>query len=408
VIARRWLLAAAALLPGAALACSSILGFKDLTPLDAGAEDANGDVATADAAPDGASDAPPADAGGETTADTGPEGGGCDPAVPVGAPTTDDTPDGGDGGVDIYFAAQTLDLGQSTPGQFNPNDPLGFDLDGVCTCIDDGGPSCTSASTNCDTAGGRDEGANKMLAALGAADPGLSQQSLEARIAKGDFGFVIHVYGYNGQANDENVDVEYFPSPGTEAVNGDAPFDGGADPATVWDVTAGSVLDGDPGTWVSKYQDLQAYVNNRVLVSHLATFPLLVLPDTGGNANPITFQLAHLVLQATLTNTAGSWSLQGQVGARWSTSDALYSLHTLADPSDNSLCGNDLLYQSVAGFLCGAADIASSPANDGQGKPCDGLSVGLGFTAASAHIGNAFDPVIVPDNCPDGWAPACP
>jgi hypothetical protein len=169
------------------------------------------------------------------------------------------------------------------------------------------------------------------------------------------------------------------------------------------------VLNGSPGQWVSIYQDLHAYVNEHVLVSHLAAFPLMVLPNTGGNDNPITFDLRDIQAQATLVQAGSAWSLQGgQVGARWATSDALYSFHTLSDTSGNSLCGSDLTYQVVSGGICSQADIASSPANDNQGLPCDALSIGLGFTASPAQLGDELDPLVVPSTCPDNWAPMCP
>jgi hypothetical protein len=394
---------AALVLPGALLACSSIFGFQELTLLDAGAEasreaatDGQVDSSSAETAPEsGGPDGPPDAAEAATEA-------GCVHAVPPGPPATDDTPDGGDGGVDLVFAIDTLDLGQNATGQFDPNHPLGFDLDGVCTCIDDGGPSCTGPALTCDTAGGRDEAANQMLAILGAEDGHLSQASLQTRIAGGAFGLLLHIHDYNGLANDKSVVVEYFPSPGSQGPPGN---DGG----TAWYVTPESVLNGSPGQWVSIYQDLQAYVTDHVLVSHLASFPLLVLPSTGGNDNPITFELGNVVAQVTMVQSGSSWSLQnGQVGARWATSAALYSFHTLSDTGGNSLCGNNPTYQLVSSGVCAQADIASDPANDGKGLPCDALSVGLGFTASQALLGDELDPTIVPSVCPDGWAPMCP
>jgi hypothetical protein len=407
-VPRRGVVITAALtLPAGLLACSGIFGFQQLTLLDAGLDASveGGADAQVDSSLEAAAEAATPDTGIDAAPEAAMEAG-CVHAVPPGLPTTDDTPDAGDGGVDIVFALDTLDLGQNAAGQFNPNDPLGFDLDGVCTCFDDGGPSCANAMVTCDTAGGRDEAANQILAVLGAEDSHLSQASLQAQIASGAFGILLHVHGYNGLANDQSVVVEYFPSPGSQ---GPPSTDGG----TAWNVTPESVLTGGPGQWVSIYQDLHAYVNDHVLVSHLAAFAFLVLPDTGGNDNPITFDLRDVVAEATMVSSGGggggTWSLQnGQMGARWATSDALYSFHTLSDTSGNSLCGSDLTYQVVSGGICSQADIASSPANDNQGLPCDALSIGLGFTASPAQLGDELDPLVVPSTCPDNWAPMCP
>ncbi len=396
---RAIVLAAALTLPGALLACSSIFGFQELTLLDAGVDASVEDATDAqiDSSAEAGAEAASPDAPAEAAAE-----GGCVHAVPPGLPATDDTPDGGDGGVDIVFAIDMLDLGQNAAGQFDPNDPLGFDLDGVCTCFDDAGPSCASSMVTCDTVGGRDEAANQILAVLGAEDNHLSHSHLQAQIASGVFGMLLHVHGYNGMANDQSVVVEYFPSPGSQ---GPPSADGG----TSWNVTPESVLNGSPGQWVSIYQDIHAYVNDHVLVSHLTAFAFLVLPNTGGNDNPITFDLRDVVAVASIVQSGGTWSLQsGQVGARWATSDALYSFHTLSDTNGNSLCGSDPTYQLVSSGICSQADIASSPANDNQGLPCDALSMGFGFTAIPAQLGDEVDPLVVPSTCPDNWAPMCP
>ena len=384
-------LAVAALFPGVVLACSDIWGFRDVTLIDAGA--------------DAPHDAPPAtDAGGDVVEarapDAMPEAApGCAQALPPGRPNTDDTPDGGDGGVDIVFAATTLDIGQNSSSAFDPNHPLGFDLDGVCTCFEDAGGSCVGTTQVCDTAGGRDESANVVLAEI-AVDPYLSQAGLQASLSEGDFGLLLHVHGYNGLANDQSVIVEYFPSGGTLGASPDA--------GAAWTVTSGSVFNMTGGVWVSNYLDGTAYVKDFVLVSQLDSFPLLVIPKLG-NGNPITFDLSSLVVAAPLVQTGGSWSIQGaQVGARWVTSDALYDMHTIQDLSGQSLCGSDSTYMTLVSHICDGADIAASPNLFDAGAPCSALSVGLGFDAVPASMGGKYDPPVVGIDCPDGWAPSCP
>lgn len=389
---RRLAIAALALFPGVALACSDIWGLRDLTLLDAGT----------DASRDAAADGPQDDARGDVASDITPEvAPGCAHAVAPGPPSTDDTPDGGgDGGVDVVLALSTLDLGQNSASAFDPNHPLGFDLDGVCTCFDDAGGSCTGARQICDTAGGRDESANVVLAAL-AVDPSLSQAGLQTALSAGQFGMLLHIHGYNGLANDQSVIVEYFPSGGTLGVPPDA---GGAQ----WTVTSASVFNGMPGAWVSNYLDDAAYVNGHVLVSHLAGFPLLVVPNLGNN-NPVTFDLADVVLTAPLVQVGTGWTIQGgQVGARWATSAALYGLHTIQDLSGQSLCGTNATYLTLVSHICDGADIAASSAQDDAGLGCGALSVGLGFGAVPAAMGGEYDPPVQGVDCPDGWAPACP
>lgn len=392
VTRRRLAIAAVALFPGVALACSDIWGFHDLTLIDAGTD------ASHDARPmmDGGRPDARADTG---APDAMPEAApGCVHAAPPGPPSTDDTPDAGDGGVDIVLALSTLDLGQNSASAFDPNDPLGFDLDGVCTCFQDAGGSCTGTRQICDTAGGRDESANVVLAAL-AVDPSLSQAGLQAGLSVGQFGMLFHIHGYNGLANDQSVIVEYFPSGGT--------LGGAPDAGAAWTVTSGSVFNGAPGAWVSNYLDDAAYVNGFVLVSHLAAFPLLIVPNLG-NDNPITFNLADIIVAAPLVQTGGSWSIQGgQVGARWPTSEALYGLHTIQDLNGQSLCGTDPTYLTLVSYICGGADIAASTAQDDASLACSAASFGLGFSAVPATMGGKYDPPVTGVDCPDGWAPSC-
>ncbi|HZU83412.1 MAG TPA: hypothetical protein VE987_10870, partial [Polyangiaceae bacterium] len=406
----RALVAAAALgLPvAAALACTSILGLEDLTLLDAAAGDATPEAQPREAGDD-ATDAEidAADAG-----DAAPETG-CVHAVPPGPPATDDTPDGGDGGsiVDFVAALDSIDFGLDQNNVFHASDPIGFDLDGVCTCFDGGGPSCTSKNANCDGPGGRDEAANMLLSNLGILNPHLSQASLLADLRSGQFGVLVHVLGYNGLANDQSVIVDFFASPGTTRDGKGNPIPPAFDGNDTWLVTSNSVLTGSKPNYVSRYEDGHAYVNDHVLVARLpAGFPLLIRPDTGGNSNPITLTLSPFELAAELAlGDGGRWTLQnGVVGARWATSAALYDFHTLADPDGGSLCGSDLEYGFLANQVCGSPDIASDPADDDAGLPCSALSMGIGFSGSAAQLGDVFDPSIVGVDCPDGWAPQCP
>lgn len=385
---RRLLIAAATLLPGVAIACSDLWGFHDLTLLDAGA-DASRDAPAADAEHADS----PADSG---APDAMPEASpGCAHAVPPGPPGTDDTADAGDASVDIVLAMSTMDLGQNSASAFDPNHPLGFDLDGVCTCFEDAGGSCTGVQSICDTAGGRDESANAVLAAL-AVDPSLSQAGLQASLSAGQFGMLLHIHGYNGLANDQSVIVEYFPSGGTEVDAG----------STQWTVTSGSVFNGKPGAWVSNYLDTTAYVNDYVLVSHLDSFPLLVVPNLGNN-NPITLDLADVVVAAPLVQVGGSWAIQdGGVGARWPTSYALYDLHTILDLGGQALCGMDSTYLTLVSHICDAVDIAASAAQDDAGTACGALSLGIGFGAVPAVMGDTYDPPVTGVVCPDVWSPS--
>jgi hypothetical protein len=220
------------------------------------------------------------------------------------------------------------------------------------------------------------------------------------------------VHEYNGLANDQTVFLEFYASPGTTRDGFGNPIPPNFDGNDVWLVSPSTILVAqDAGQYVSKYQDNSAYVNNHVLVAHLPQgFPLLIRPNTGGNDNPITFDVTALELSATIgQNDAGLWTLNnGNVGARWPSSSALYDFHTLNDLSGNSICGDSGFYMALSATICSALDINSDPRNDNDAAPCDSVSIGIGFTASSALLGDQLDVQPVNVNCPNGWAPKCP
>jgi hypothetical protein len=375
----------AVVLPAAAaFACSSILGFRDLTLLDAG-DDGAADVRLSDGA----------DAG---TGETGGDGGsGCM------AQRWPDNPMGGPSGGDASFvvAFDSLD--------FAYTDPIGFDLDNVCTCVGDAGSSCVTPSGGraCDQPGGRDVYGNILLNGLGTEFDALAPQTLNGDVSAGDFGVLLEVDNYNGESNDQGVTVKAFASPGTTQ---QPPRHDGTD---VWYVAPDSVVGGStmPPYAAPKYQTFDAYVVDYVLVAHLSGgFGLVARPNAGGANNPVTLNLSDLWLSGTLVppGDGGGWTItKGNVGARWPISRVLDDIHALSGSNGESLCGTDPYYVIAKSMICGALDIASNPSADNTGVPCDALGLGIGFTGEPAIIGDVLplNPII---NCPDAASSCAP
>ncbi len=106
-------------------------------------------------------------------------------------------------------------------------------------------------------------------------------------------------------------------------------------------------------------------------------------------------------------HVGGSWAIQdGGVGARWLTSYALYDLHTILDLNGQALCGTDQTYLTLATHVCDAVDLAASPSQDDAGAACGALSLGIGFAAVPAAMGNTYDPPANGVDCPDAWSPS--
>jgi hypothetical protein len=376
---RRAVLAVAILMWATLLACSTLWGFEDLSPLppDAAA-DGRADAATKrDTAPDVDANQTP-----------------CMPAIPPPAPTTDDD---ASGDADIIFAIRTADFGLQL------SDPVGFDLDQVCTCP--GPSSCVVPSTAtdgeaCDHPNGRDNATGPLIEKLGSVEKYLGQDELNADIDAGHFSFLVLIRNYNGQANDSNVMLEFFNSPGLESDAAPPSWDGN----DYWTVYSDNVLAGnDDATYVSTFIDYNAYVTHYTLVGQLPqNLVLRITPDTGGNMNYIELPTPSSVFSIDLNE------LTGMFAARVPTSQFLFNIRVLQDDNNGQfLCGTDLIFAGARLLVCPAQDIMALPKYDRTGARCDALSAAIAFTGVAAHLGSRASPVQVEASCPPGWNPTC-
>jgi hypothetical protein len=307
--------------------------------------------------------------------------------------------------------------------------PPGLDLDCVWTCP--GQSSCTQPSGStppCDTDGGRDIVANGLLSFLGQFESNFTAQSLNADIRAGQFGLLVRISEYNGGANDTQVNVEFFPSAGTVRDGLGRPSPPRYDGTDIWTTTSAALPGGSAGSTQlpGLFIDRSAYVNNHVLVVNLANtppptgwdsstpppFPFLVMPGIG-NDNPIVFHLQNVLGAVTLvSDDAGAWRARnGNLGGRWPTVEIVRGVAPLTDNIfGGNLCGTDTTFNTLAGYVCASADIATNAANDNRvpAAPCDALSFGLGFQAGPAQLAQTpYDPPVIPPSCPDAWAPSC-
>jgi hypothetical protein len=393
VTRRRLALAVVMMIMGALVACSSIWGFDDLTLLPDASTDAR-----ADSHPPDVIDAPSGDA--DASPDSKPEGdateAACVPALPPMPPVIDD-----DGGADatFVFALHTIDLG------LKAGDLVGYDLDTVCTCPGPSScklPAATADGQACDRPGGRDNAAAVLFKDLAMFDSNLSQASLNDDINQGQFTVLVQMRDYNGSANDSNVTLEFFNSPGSE---GKPAWEG----SDSWEVYNDNVASGDPDSgYIGRFIDFKAYVTNYTIVAHFPpSLTIRLRPDTGGNHNYLELPLAGSVLTADLdpTNPAGSIAT-GAFSARMSSNNLLAAFRVLEN-GGTFLCGDSGLYSLLASEVCPARDIMDNPNQDNKGDTCNGLSFALAFTAVPAHFGALFTPAQVPPECPDGWSPTC-
>jgi hypothetical protein len=342
----------------------------------------------------------------EAGPDTGaPEGG---PPMVCNRATYPDPPGGMDDGTAIptlVFALHSIDLGDTgaTPG---------YDLDNVCTCAYDAGPSCSGASaqltTYCDLPSGSgntgiDNQAAKLFQLIelpvGQSVFGSSVFSLQAD--SGSWSMLFRIEGYNGMPNDPVVDVSLFPSSG---LGGKTPAWDGND---VWNIVGTSV--GDAGLASPRFHSNGAYVSQGTLV---ATMPTTQMTIHGGGLDVISIQLTAGVLTADLVQVNGLWHLKnGVIAARWALADVFKDIASYRDNNGVPICTNQIpTYTFAKSAICQDADILVDGTQP-KSAPCDALSIGLGFTADPAVLGNIVDAGALTDGCPAANDPAndsCP
>jgi hypothetical protein len=247
--------------------------------------------------------------------------------------------------------------------------------------------------------------------------PGFFQQSyLNDRIAQGFYGALVFIEHYNGKANDSQVEVAYFPSNGTDGIQGGFPTVPSWDGNDKWTIDPDSINGGvipDGGLPSPKYIDQSAYVSNYTLVANLS-FPVAIGASAGDNT--LTIDLVGAVVSAKLVPDGNSFRTdEGIIAGRWATTKMLTSLQVLHDPfpgmsADGGkprLCGTNATYLLIKDKICSSADIATNILEDGKNAPCGSLTVGMAFTSQPAKIQGTYPRSDAGAPCGPQWIDSC-
>ena len=349
-------------------------------------------------APIAAADASSPLDGGEAST---PDADSCPHAFPPPAPAADD----GTAALDLVFVLDSVRLLQSQT-------PLGYDLDGVCTCP--GPEACKSVGAppkaHCDDDAGRDNSGGATLATFATVSDGFNEDAINVRLRSGESSILLRVRGYNGGANDTQVTAIVYRSTGVEPTNDSgttAPpkFDGtdrwSLDPSSIVGGATAAGLDCEANPdCIALAFDPKAYVTDHVLVTRAD-----ILLRTG---NGTQIDLTNTVLTARIVPRGASLALaEGSIAGRWR-SDRLLAMVANSDSpaGPGPICNDTATYESIKQLVCGAADLPSDPALDRTDVPCDALSLGLAFTAVPARLGRVA--AVNTDTPPCGaWADSC-
>lgn len=313
----------------------------------------------------------------------------------------------------------------------------GLNLDGFRTCVTPGpgiktGSSCVrqgsriDAAVPCDTDQcGGDNSFSLIANGLDAVVLG----GVERATSTGLKGVLVYIAGYNGRANDRDVTVGVA---GTSGIFSDIGCDGlprGRTPTTFTNVVRGpdgnlalaypSSFDGcdrwcvEPKIDVSVEADgtltplrtVRAYVRDHILVVR----GLGALPFGLGD---IVFDIGSPVVTARLdafTNDAGQRGVKATditIAGRMTLDTLLPVLGSMKfEGQSTTMCNQRALYEAVALEVCAAADLTGNAALDGQGGPCDSVSIGLSAEAtpvAPVLYPAGYELVSRGSGCPEG------
>ena len=386
-------LVAAAVLSTTALACEVILGIKN--------DDFR--VADAEAIPDPCVHAlppppPPADAG-----DIGPT---LAPLV-------------------FAFEHSRLD------GRDDAGRPVGYDLDGVCTCdtrpgsARGGVQSCIPHDPDagaCDDDGGVDNvpAVNFPPSLAASLDAVFLEQAQCGRQT-----MLVQLSDYNGRTDDPQVVVALAPSYGIfdphdggedlDAAKACGPEDGGGnvgptagypaklDGTDIWSVESASVAQG------ILRDRFQGYVTNGTLVvkigatgDGLGGWSMVV----GGRVIPVR----TAILTARVNkHPDGTYRLDdGLMTGRLAVDDLISTVGSLRVQVDEYVCGHPELYLPIKSLVCASPDLAKLPSADFTSTRCDAVSLVFQFRAGPAAVGHAEPPqTLTPPGCGRGWVDSC-
>ncbi len=340
-------------------------------------------------------------------------------------PTAADRPDANDGTVlpPIYLAVGTMRIGSQDPSfqaDASAWEDLGMDIDSVCT----NSPTCLTSDTllSCkptltaiaydgnycrDNTFGRLEVQAASIPEVGG-KYGLNDDAFNCALCTGAYNFIIRLSNYNGGANDDSVRLDFYPSPGLETVLPWACTDPNwrvhpcftADMPWLVRDTAVSADAGGPNLPDAVLADSNAYVRDGYLVATLPTDTLFWFPTIAGRKSDVAtafpLKFAQAIVAGHIVKAEdGTWSvIDGTIAGRSRESDILEGFRLIG------FCETDKNYSLMQGFLHGNLDILATAPND-PSTTCDGISVGIGFTARQATPGAL---VHVDDlvECPNG------
>lgn len=319
-------------------------------------------------------------AGGEGGAGGGGGGGGEASCDGVTIPDPPAEPDQG-GDIDVVMALRSIELGEDPEGA-----TLGLDLDAKCTCAPDG-PSCQSDVEHCDAPGGVDNSARQLFTFLATILTGVDSASMSEGAESGRWSIMVRVRGYNGQASDAKVRVDWYLAGGFVDDMG-LPAEPAWDGTDAWPISSASFVGEPPfDPTFSQYSDENAYVVDGKLVAALPQSELRFAGATATMRVRITGGVILADVVPTTLPSGATYALEnGLFAGRWRMADVFQSFSSYRDEMGVGICAVGPVYTAAKTQFCNARDIPSALGGTAS-QPCDAVSLAFGFAASPVQLG---------------------
>lgn len=335
--------------------------------------------------------------GGTGTGGTG--GGNPDPVEDGKRPPQSAGGSTGTGTEATVVALDTLLLGDTDPTTGQPDSSawrrIGYNLDGIIStktgsnhCKPQEGANPASVKTDGDQGIDNSFGSN-LMPIIGTLTSNPSQQISES-LTGGDFTIILGLDNLDANADQTAIDGALYGGAKFDALvdctatpndpNCSAPkFDG----SDAWPVLP-ELLTNPADINSSKVKFPSSYVSGGTWVSGTEGTLDLTISISG-------YTLALKITKAVLTmkvNGTGSTATatDGIIAGVIPTEQLVAELKKVAGSFDTNLC-DGATFESIAQQIRAASDIMSDGTNGDATKTCDGISVGLGFTAKGISLG---------------------
>lgn len=312
-----------------------------------------------------------------------------DPEMPGTQPPADPKMPTADGTSATTLAVRKLFLGdtdrEGTPSAGAWKD-LGFNLDGILS-TKSGSNHCAPvkganpANVKTDGNGGIDNsfGANLMpIITSVAAD---ASTGINTSLENGEFTIIVHMANLGTAATQAGIDSKLYAGAPLMA----PPAWDGTD---VWPVTFEFLTGGNIDT--PKVAFPTSYMVDGTWVSgSKGDLPLTVALQ--GIELKLLIRNALVAMDVTGTGATAT-AVNGTIAGVLKTDELVQSLREVAGTLDVSLCEGST-FESIAQQIRAASDIMQDGSNGDASQTCDGISVGLGFSADAIVLGDVADPV---------------